>query len=62
MIPLVAPQFFKNMPHELAPILESGILLSAIMAVALNLYFNGVGSAESAQADAAAAARKIEAH
>jgi len=62
LIPLVAPQFFKAMPHELAPILESGILLSALMAVALNLYFNGMGNAESAKADAAASARSQELH
>jgi len=61
LIPLVAPQFFRAMPHELAPILESGILLSALMAVALNLYFNGMGSAAAAQDDAAATARRQEA-
>ncbi|MFZ4406266.1 MAG: nucleobase:cation symporter-2 family protein [Paracraurococcus sp.] len=61
LIPLVAPQFFKAMPHALAPLLESGILLSALMAVVLNLYFNGMGSAGSAAADAAASARAQEA-
>ena len=25
MIPLVAPNFFKNLPHDLHPLLESGI-------------------------------------
>jgi uric acid transporter len=54
MIPLVAPDFFKAMPKELGPLLHSGILLSAIMAVALNLYFNGVTSAEEAKRLAAA--------
>ncbi|TDH62198.1 purine permease [Dankookia rubra] len=61
LIPLVAPQFFKAMPHALAPLLESGILLSALMAVVLNLYFNGMGSAAAAQDDAAATARAQEA-
>ncbi|WP_431271300.1 nucleobase:cation symporter-2 family protein [Dankookia sp. P2] len=61
LIPLVAPQFFKAMPHALAPLLESGILLSALMAVVLNLYFNGMGSAGAAQDDAAAMARRQEA-
>jgi uric acid transporter len=61
LIPLVAPQFFKAMPHELAPLLESGILLAALMAVVLNLYFNGMGSAAAAQDDAAATARAQEA-
>ena len=42
MIPLVAPNFFKQLPHELHPLLESGILLAAIAAVVLNLFFNGV--------------------
>jgi uric acid transporter len=43
MIPLVAPTFFAKMPAELGPILNSGILLTAIVAVLLNLYFNGAG-------------------
>jgi uric acid transporter len=37
MIPLVAPTFFANLPKELSPILHSGILLTAIAAVILNL-------------------------
>ena len=61
LIPLVAPQFFKAMPHKLAPLLESGILLAALMAVVLNLYFNGMGSAAAAQDDAAVTARAQEA-
>jgi len=56
MIPLVAPQFFKNMPHALAPILESGILLAAIVAVLLNLFFNGMRGDGRAQAAADARA------
>ena len=44
MIPLVAPNFFKQMPHELQPLLESGILLAAIAAVLLNAFFNGIAS------------------
>ena len=43
MIPLVSPNFFKNLPHDLHPLLESGILLCALVAVALNAFFNGVG-------------------
>jgi NCS2 family nucleobase:cation symporter-2 len=54
MIPLVAPDFFKAMPKDLSPLLHSGILLSAISAVALNLYFNGMVSAEEAKRMAAA--------
>ena len=41
MIPLVAPKFFESLPSELGPILHSGILLAALSAVALNLFFNG---------------------
>ncbi|WP_289014251.1 nucleobase:cation symporter-2 family protein [uncultured Methylobacterium sp.] len=62
MIPLVAPTFFKQMPHALHPLLESGILLAAISAVVLNLFFNGLGSASEARAAAAAQARTAEAH
>jgi uric acid transporter len=56
MIPLVSPNFFKNLPHDLHPLMESGILLSAIVAVALNAFFNGIGSKAAAEADAAVAA------
>jgi uric acid transporter len=56
MIPLVSPNFFKNLPHDLHPLMESGILLSAIAAVALNAFFNGIGSKAAAKADAAVAA------
>lgn len=41
MIPLAAPHFFRSLPAELGPILHSGILLAALSAVALNLFFNG---------------------
>jgi uric acid transporter len=56
MIPLVSPNFFKNLPHDLHPLMESGILLSALVAVTLNAFFNGVGSKAAAEADAATAA------
>jgi NCS2 family nucleobase:cation symporter-2 len=59
MIPLVAPRWSQQMPHELHPLLESGILLTAIAAVALNLYFNGgKGDAQAA----VNAAKMSEAH
>jgi uracil-xanthine permease len=41
LIPLVAPRWMQQMAHSLHPLLESGILLTAVAAVALNLYFNG---------------------
>ncbi|WP_127090832.1 nucleobase:cation symporter-2 family protein [Aquabacter cavernae] len=60
MIPLVAPNFFRQLPHELHPLLESGILLSAIVAVVLNVFFNGM-KAESME-DIVAAAKQADAH
>ncbi|QIB33368.1 nucleobase:cation symporter-2 family protein [Ancylobacter pratisalsi] len=60
MIPQVAPNFFKNLPHALHPLLESGILLAAIAAVILNAFFNGVRSTEEAEREVAAAAAAVE--
>ncbi|MCJ2052485.1 nucleobase:cation symporter-2 family protein [Methylobacterium sp. J-070] len=62
MIPLVAPSFFKEMPHALHPLLESGILLCALSAVVLNLFFNGLGTTEAARAAAIRQAKAAEAH
>ncbi len=59
MIPLVAPRWTQHMAHSLHPLLESGILLTAISAVVLNLYFNGGKADEAASVEAAKAA---EAH
>ncbi len=60
MIPLVSPNFFRNLPHELHPLLESGILLCAIVAVLLNVFFNGVKGTSTE--DIVAAAKQAEAH
>jgi uric acid transporter len=60
MIPLAAPTFFHNLPHELQPLLESGILLSAVVSVILNIFFNGLGGVEAARSDAAAVAASAE--
>ena len=60
MIPLVSPNFFKALPHELHPLLESGILLCAIVAVVLNVFFNGVR--KSSTEEIVAAAKQAEAH
>ena len=57
LIPLVAPDFFKKVvtaAPSLGPILHSGILLTAFVAVVLNLFFNGLAS----HTDAIAAARR----
>jgi xanthine permease len=56
LIPLVAPTFFKAMPETLKPLLDSGILLAAIVAVLLNAFFNGLGDASSARSGAKAGA------
>jgi len=47
MIPLVADKFFQAAPAALAPLLHSGILLTTIAAVLLNLLFNGLGPAKA---------------
>jgi xanthine permease len=60
LIPLAAPGFFHNLPRELQPLLESGILLCAIVAVLLNAFFNGLGSGKTAEANAAAAASSAQ--
>ena len=59
MIPLVAPNFRQWMPHAIHPLIESGILLSSLMAVALNVFFNGASHDTSA---AVLAAREADAH
>jgi xanthine permease len=56
MIPLMAPNFFRQLPDQLHPLLESGILLAAIVSVVLNQFFNGFGSAEGARGEPVAAA------
>src|SRR5215467_7323169 len=59
MIPLVAPTFFGQLPKNLEPLLNSGIVLASIAAVLLNAYFNGAGS-PAAEADVAAAAKAAD--
>jgi NCS2 family nucleobase:cation symporter-2 len=60
LIPLAAPGFFRNLPHDLQPLLESGILLCAIVAVLLNAFFNGVGGGKAVEADAVTAASSAQ--
>ena len=59
LIPLVVPRWMQQMSHELHPLLESGILLTSIAAVVLDLFFNG---AKGATAGAIEAAKTAEAH
>lgn len=61
LIPLVAPNFFQHLPKALSPLLHSGILLAGIVAVLLNLYFNGYKSAQEAQAEARRASSHADA-
>jgi len=59
MVPLIAPNFKQWMPHSIHPLIESGILLASLAAVALNLFFNGASANE---ADAVGAAKLADAH
>ena len=59
MIPLIAPNFRQWMPHAIHPLIESGILLASMTAVALNVFFNGASSDTSA---AVHAAKQADAH
>jgi len=59
LIPLVAPRWTQQMAHGLHPLLESGILLTAVAAVVLNIFFNG---AKEDRASAIEAAKTAEAH
>ena len=58
MLTLVAPNIFDKLPRELKPLLDSGILLTTIVAVALNAFFNGAGSDEAAKDGVSEAAIK----
>jgi NCS2 family nucleobase:cation symporter-2 len=56
LIPLVHPEFFKKISAlvpSLGPILHSGIILTAVVAIVLNLFFNGIGNREQAMKAAA---------
>ena len=55
LIPLIAPNFNMWMPAAIKPLIDSGILLAAVAAVALNLFFNGAsGDAGAAKTSAMA--------
>jgi uric acid transporter len=60
LIPLVAPTFFKNFYAQLKPIVESGIILTTIVAVILNAYYNGLGSQAAVEDQLAEAARAAD--
>jgi len=60
LIPLIAPGFFKNFPESLKPILDSGIILTTFVAVALNAYYNGVATVATVEGQLAEAARAAD--
>ena len=53
LIPLVAPRWTQQMAHSLHPLLESGILLTAVAALVLNIFFNGAQGDEAEAIEAA---------
>ncbi len=55
MIPLVAPSFHIWLPHSIAPLIDSGILLGAVAAVVLNIVFHGASYDPDATREAALA-------
>ncbi|MEP7300594.1 MAG: nucleobase:cation symporter-2 family protein [Caldimonas sp.] len=59
LIPLVAPRWMQQMVSSLHPLLDSGILLTSVAALLLNLYFNG---AHGETAAAVEAAKTADAH
>jgi len=54
MIPTLSPTFFQYLPKWTDPFTHSGIVLGTVVAVALNLFYNGMQSAEEALRNAAA--------
>ena len=59
LLPLVAPRWTQHIAHSLHPLLDSGILLTSVVAVLLNVFFNGTNGDT---AGAVEAAKKTEAH
>ncbi len=43
MVPVVRPDFFAALPQWMEPITHSGIAMTAIWAVVLNILFNILG-------------------
>lgn len=57
---VVSPKYFLKLLHNLAPILENPVLLTAISAILLKIVLNGTGSSEAVAAELAAAAKYVE--
>lgn len=49
MLPVVSPHIFSKLPGALGPVLESPILLTAVAATVLNVFFNGFGTRAEVQ-------------
>lgn len=62
MIPLAAPLFFSQLPKQLEPILNSGVVLTVIVVVVLNVFFNGVSSKDTVKTETATAAKSSAAN
>lgn len=60
MIPTLAPTFFQYLPKWTDPFTHSGIVLGTVVAVALNLFYNGIQSADDAMRHAAATSHGSE--
>ncbi|MFE9257335.1 nucleobase:cation symporter-2 family protein [Streptomyces sp. NPDC006879] len=50
LIPIAAPNFYHSFPEDLLVVLDSGISTGCVVAIALNLAFNHLGSRKSAAA------------
>ena len=57
MVRLVAPRWTQQLAHQIHPLLQSGILLTAVSAVLLNLHFSGDREDSAAVVNAAKAAQ-----
>jgi NCS2 family nucleobase:cation symporter-2 len=55
--PLLAPRCTQQMAHRLHPLLESSVLLTALSALAMTLYFNGSRGDDRASIEAAKTAQ-----
>jgi len=55
MIPLVAPDYKQWMPSSLYPLIESGIVLTSVVAVLMNIFFGGAKPVSRAEIKKAAA-------
>ncbi|WP_019852883.1 nucleobase:cation symporter-2 family protein [Actinopolyspora mortivallis] len=49
MIPIVSPNFYEHFPAALRTVLDSGISTGCLVALALNLLFNGLRGSETSE-------------